>query len=132
MKKYYKYISAAVIVIALCISICFIPINATKLIPIIENQVEHELGIKIHIEKLIFRVGPTLKVKAPVMHLMYEDGQKFGQFDNVKFYLPWSTLFKSDTVINKLYADKFIAKINSDDKYLQDLFKTFEEKRFDY
>ena len=117
MKKYKNYIITVLAVIVFCVSICFVPIDATRFIPAIESQVTKDLGIKIHIEKLILRFGPSLKVKAPVMHMMYEDGQKFGQFDNVKFFIPWSSLFKNDVVVKRLYADKLIVKVKSNDKY---------------
>ena len=77
MKKYKNYIICLLVLLALCVTVCFIPINATKLIPAIESQVTKDLGIQIHIEKLILRLGPSLKVKAPIMHMMYKDGQKF-------------------------------------------------------
>ena len=102
MKKYKLYAVLSFIFIAFCVSICFIPIDASRLIPAIESQVTKDLGINIHIEKLILRLGPSLKVKAPTMHLLYRDGQKFGQFDNVKFFIPWSSLFHNDAVIKRL------------------------------
>ena len=131
MKKYKLYIILSLAFIALCVSICFVPIDASRFIPAIESQVTKDLGVKIHIEKLILRFGPSLKVKAPTMHMMYEDGQKFGQFDNVKFFIPWSSLFKNDTVVKRLYADKFIVKVNSDDKYLAKLLERLQEKDYD-
>ena len=77
MKKYSKYLIILTCIIAVLVSICFIPINATKLIPVIEKQVEKDLGVNIHVERLILRVGPFIKLKAPIMHVTYEDGQKF-------------------------------------------------------
>ena len=131
MKRYRKYFIVAFVVIAFCISICFIPFDASRFIPEVENQVAKDLGIKIHIERLIFRFGPSMKVKAPVMHMMYEDGQKFGQFNNVKFFLPWSAIFKKDDVIvKKIYADKFILKVNSNDKFLPQILEKLENKEF--
>ena len=73
MKRYKNYFIAAFCIIAFLVSICFIPINASGMIPDIEEQVAKDLGVKIHIERLILRVGPLLKVKAPIMHMMYED-----------------------------------------------------------
>ena len=102
MKKYRNFIIIFFVVLAFCISICFVPIDATRFIPAIEAQVTKDLGVKIHIERLILRFGPSLKVKAPVMHIMYEDGQKFGQFDNVKFFIPWASLFKDDVIVKRL------------------------------
>ena len=102
MKKYRNFIIIFFVVLAFCISICFVPIDATRFIPAIEAQVTKDLGVKIHIERLILRFGPSLKVKAPVMHIMYEDGQKFGQFDNVKFFIPWASLFKDYMLISSL------------------------------
>lgn len=131
MKKYRNYIIAAIIVVTFCISICFVPIGASKLIPLVEAQVSKDLGIKIHIEKLIFRFGPALKVKAPVMHMMYEDGQKFGQFDNVKFFIPWSSIFKNDVVVKRIYADNFILKVNSNDKYLSSVIEKMNSRDFE-
>lgn len=132
MKRYRKYFIIALAVIAFCVSICFIPFDASRFIPEVEKQVAKDYGINIHIEKLIFRFGPAMKVKAPIMHLMYEDGQKFGQFNNVKIFLPWSALFKKDDIaVKKLYADKFILKVNSKDKYLPQILEKFESKDFD-
>ena len=131
MKKYKNYILSVLIILTFCISICFVPIDATKLIPQVEKQFAQELGVKIHIEKLIFRFGPSLKIKAPVMHIMYEDGQKFGQLDNVKFFVPWSTIFKDDVYVKRIYADKFIVKTNSTDKYLEQLFEKLNSKEYD-
>ena len=131
MKKYRKYIVVLVLIIAVCISICFIPIDATRFIPVVEKQFEQDLGIQVHIEKLIFRFGPSLKIKAPVMHLLYEDGQKFGQIDNVKFFVPWSTLFKSDVSVKRIYADKLILKTSSRDKYLPSLLEKLNTKEYD-
>ncbi len=130
MKKYKNYIISFVVILAFCVSICFIPIDATRFIPSIESQVSKDLGIKIHIEKLILRLGPQLKVKAPVMHMMYEDGQKFGQFDNVKIFIPWSSLFKNDVVVKRLYANKLIIKVSSNDKYLNDVMNKMQAKDF--
>ncbi len=130
MKKYSKYIILGLCVITFFVSICFIPIRASKLIPLIEEQVENDLGIKIHIERLILRFGPSLKVKAPIMHLMYDDGQKFAQFDNVKFYIPWMSLIKNDPVVNLIQAKKLSVRINSDDKYLNNLIQRLEQKEF--
>lgn len=131
MKKKYKYIIISfVVLLAFCISICFVPINATRFIPLIETQVTGELGVKIHIERLILRLGPSLKVKAPAVHIMYADGQKFGQFSNVKFFIPWSALIKNDIVIKRLKADKFIVKVNSEDKYLPDVLNRLKAKDF--
>ena len=131
MKKYKNYIISLLILIAFCISVCFIPIDATRFIPQVEKQFAQELGINVHVEKLIFRFGPSLKIKAPVMHLMYNDGQKFGQLDNVKFFVPWSTLFKDEATVKRIYADKFILKTSSNDKFLPQLFERLSSKEYD-
>ena len=129
MKKYGKIIIVVLAIITALIAVCFIPINASRLIPAVEAQVSKDLGIDIHIERLILRVGPFIKVKAPIMHMMYKDGQKFAQFDNVKFYISWLSLLNKDNLnINKLYANKLIIRVNSDDKYLQDFLSRLENK----
>ena len=130
MKRYKKYIIILCLVLAFCITLCLIPIDATRFVPVIETQISKELGINVHIDKLIFRFGPSLKIKAPDMHIMYQDGQKFAQFNNVKFFVPWSTLFKDDVVIKRLYADQFIMKISSKDKYFPDLVKRIRDRDF--
>ena len=130
MKKYRNYIISALILLGLFVIICFIPINASKLVPVVEKQVAEELGIKVHIEKLIFRLGPSLKIKAPVMHMLYEDGQKFGQFDNVRIIIPWTALFKDDFKAKKIYANNLILKFNSNDKYLASLYERLSSKDF--
>lgn len=128
MKKY-KYIAISLfLLLAFCISICFVPINATRFIPQIEAQVSKDLGVNVHIERLILRLGPSLKVKAPAVHMMYTDGQKFGQINNVKFFIPWSSIVKNDISINRLYADKFIVKVSSKDKYLDSFISKLNSK----
>ena len=128
MRKYNKIIIFIFALLTALISICFVPINASKLIPVIEKQAADEFGIKIHIEKLILRVGPSLKIKAPVMHLMYNDGRKFGQFNNVKFYVSWLSLLKDNVNPKKIYANKLIIRISSDDKYLDEVIKNLKNK----
>lgn len=130
MKKYRVLIIVILSVIAFLVSLCFIPINATKLIPLIEKQAENDLGVKVHIDKLVLRVGPYIKVKSPVMHMMYKDGQKFAQLDNVKFYISWGALFQDDMSIKKMFANKFILKLNSDDKNLASLLEKLSQKEF--
>lgn len=129
MKKYKNLIIILFSIITCLVSICFIPFNATRLIPTIEEQVAKDFGIDIHIEKLILRFGPCIKVKAPTMHIMYEDGQKFAQFDNVKFYIQWLGLVKEPIHINKLKANKLIVRINSDDKYLDKVIEKITSRK---
>lgn len=128
MKKYSLYIVTIVVLLAALISVCFIPISASKLIPLVEEQVESDLGAKIHIEKLILRVGPYIKLKTPVMHLMYSDGQKFAQLDNVKFYISWRTFLKKSPVISKMYASKLLVRISSEDKNSTSLLESLKNK----
>ena len=118
MKKYGKYLIITLILIAALVSVCFVPISARKLIPLIEEQVSTDLGAKVHIEKLVLRFGPHIKLKAPVMHVMYEDGQKFAQFDSVKFFIPWHSLIKKDPDVSSIVAKKLTVRLNSDDSLL--------------
>ena len=53
MKKYKKYFIGLILVIILCISICFIPIDATRFVSEVEKQAMQELGVDVHIDKLI-------------------------------------------------------------------------------
>ena len=128
MKKYINKIIILLSLIAIFVLICFIPFNATKLIPTIEEQVSKDFGVDIHIERLILRFGPHIKVKAPTMHIMYEDGQKFAQFDNVKFFIPWTSLLKDSITIKKLQANRWILRVNSDDKYLPFIFEKIKNR----
>ena len=129
-KRYFKYIIILLSIVTFFVTICFIPFNATSLIPVIEKQVENDLGAKIHIEKLVLRFGPLVKVKAPIVHVMYSDGQKFGQLEAVKFYVSWSALLKKSTSIDSINAKKMIIRISSDNKYLQDLINKTNEIEF--
>ncbi len=131
MKKYRIYLIIAIITLALCITVCFIPIGASKFIPVVEKQFQDELGVKVHIEKLIFRLGPALKIKAPLMHVMYEDNKKFAQLNNVKFYVNWSAVLKNDIKVNKIYADRFIVDVSSKDKFLSSLMEKINSKDFE-
>ena len=129
MNKINKYIIALSIVVVALIILCFIPISVTRLIPVIEEQVSDELGVKVHLERLILRVGPTIKIKAPILHLLYEDGQKFGQLNNVKFYIPLHCLFKRTPQVSTIQARRLILKINSDDKYLSSLLDNLKKAK---
>ena len=53
IKKYRKYIITLILIIAMCVSICFIPIDATRFIPVVEKQFQQDLGVQVHIERLI-------------------------------------------------------------------------------
>ena len=128
MKKYKNKIIVLLSLITIFVLICFIPFNATKLIPTIEEQVSKDFGFDIHIERLILRFGPHIKVKAPTMHILYEDGQKFAQFDNVKFFIPWTGLLKNSISIHKLQANRWILRVNSDDKYLPFIFEKIKNR----
>ena len=44
-KKYRNYIIVFTILLALCITVCFIPIGVSRLIPVIEKQVSDDLGV---------------------------------------------------------------------------------------
>ena len=127
MNKINKYLILLTFSLSIII-LCFIPFNATQFIPEIEEQVEKDLGVKIHIERLILRVGPTIKIKAPVMHLTYQNGKKFAQIDNAKFYLPWSSLLKKKPIFTALKANKLNVRINSDDEGLQDIINLLTQK----
>lgn len=131
MKKYNKIIIILICLTIMFIGVCFIPINASKLIPIIEKQVKNELGVNIHIDKLVLRVGPFIKIKTPIMHILYEDGQKFAQFDNVRFYISLASVFKDNPNLHKIRANKLQLRFNSDDKYLADLLNKIENKNYE-
>ena len=86
IKKLNKFIIIAFSIIAFMISLCFVPINASKFIPLLEETVAEELGVNAHVDRLIMRVGPCLKLKAPSMTLTFENGQKFAQFFSNSFF----------------------------------------------
>lgn len=130
MKKYNKYLYVLASIIMILGLLCFIPIRVSKFIPIIEEQVVKDFGIKIHIERLVLRVGPSLKIKAPIMHLMYDDGRKFAQFDNVKFYVPWSAILRDNIKIRKIDARRFTLKLSSNEKAFESLLNRLEERNF--
>lgn len=129
MKKQIKNLIIIFIIVLMFIGMCFVPINASKLIPILEEQVSKDLGVNVHVEKLVLRTGPHIKIKAPTMHVMYNDGQKFAQFDNVKFFIPWSILFKERVVISKVIANKLTVRVNSDDKKLSELIERLNSQK---
>lgn len=130
MKKNSKYLIIIMIFIALIVAICFVPIRASKLIPAIEELVEKDFGVKVHIERLVLRLGPSLKVKAPIVHLMYEDGQKFAQFDGAKFYIPWSSLIKNKPIAKYIQAKKLTVRLTSEDKFLPNIINGLSDKDF--
>ena len=128
MKKYRNYIILVLFLTTLLITFCFIPISASKLIPIVESQIMAEYGVQAHLEKLILRVGPLVKIKAPVIHLTYDDGQKFAQIDSAKFYITWGSILKKSPLIKKMYANKLTLRLVSDDKNLEALMHKLNNK----
>lgn len=130
MKKYRNYIIAGLVFTLVVIVLCFIPIRVTKLIPIVESQATKDFGVNAHLEHLVLRIGPSLKLKTPIMHIMYEDGQKFAQLDSVKFYIPWSSILKNNPKVRMLEAKNLTVRVNSDDKYLQSLITEMKKKDF--
>lgn len=128
IKKLNKIIIIIFSIVAFLISICFIPINASKFIPLLEESVSEELGVDVHVDRLIMRVGPYLKIKAPTMALTFENGQKFAQFDNVKFYISWLSILKNKPELSKLQSRKLNIDLLSDDMYLIDLIKKLNSK----
>jgi hypothetical protein len=129
MKKYSKYI-IILFLITFLISLCFIPISVSRFIPLVEEQVKEELGVNAHIDRLIMQVGPSLKLKTPIVHITYADGNKFAQFNGVKFYIPWISIIKKQPRIETLQAKKVSIRISSADEHLEDLLKNFENKEF--
>lgn len=130
MRKYKNYIIAILSLLLVITTVCFIPISARKLIPLVESQAAKDFGVDAHLEHLVLRVGPQLKLKTPIMHLMYEDGQKFAQLDSVKFYIPWSSVLRKNPKVTALQAKKLTVRVNSDDKYLKRLVENLENKDF--
>lgn len=130
MKKYKNQFLAVIILVTMLISVCFVPINATKLIPMLEAQVTKALGVDVHIEKLVLRLGTGLKLKTPLMHVMYQDGRKFAQFDGIKFYISYLSLFKGTPVIKNISAKKAIIKLSSDDEHWSNLCSIINSKNF--
>ncbi|MCQ2739454.1 MAG: AsmA-like C-terminal region-containing protein [bacterium] len=128
MIKYKNYIIVFVVIVVSFITACFVPINISKSIPLVEKQFVEDYGLDVHIDKLILRIGPMLKIKAPVMHVMYPDGKKIAQFNNVKFYVPLSAIFKKKIAPKILKSDKLIIRLNSDDKELDNLFERINNR----
>lgn len=130
MKKYKKQIFIIFIILAALVSICFIPINASKLIPKIEEQIAKDLGLDVHIEKLTLRLGPSIKLKTPLMHVLYQDGRKFAQFNGIKLYIGYLSLFKNNPSIKNVVAKKAIIKLKSNDEQFNNLTSKYNEKSF--
>ena len=128
MKKYKNYIIAIISIILLSMTVCFIPISARKLIPLVEKQAAADFGIDAHLEHLVLRIGPQLKLKTPIMHLMYEDGQKFAQLDAVKFYIPWSSVIRKNPKVKSIQAKNLTVRVSSDDEYLNKFIENLEKK----
>ena len=130
MKKYKNYVITLLIILTAFAVLCFIPISASKMIPVVEKQVAENLGADVHLEHLVLRIGPKLKAKTPIVHLMYEDGQKFAQMDSVKFYIPWGSVLKNKPIVKTLQAKNLTVRVNSDDKFLPELLNNISNKDY--
>lgn len=130
MKRYKLHIVLSLIIIITLVAICFVPISVSKLIPKVEAQIAKELGLDVHIEKLILRLGPNLKLKTPIMHVMYKDGRKFAQFNGIKFYIGYTSFLKGNPVIKNLTANKAIFKIDINDSHFLSLSEILNSKNY--
>ena len=130
MKKYRNLVILLVLLIAVLVGICFIPISASKLIPRFEEQISKDLGAKVHIEHLILQIGPCLKAKSPIIHILYNDGQKFAQLNNVKLYIPWTSVLKNKPIAKSIYTKSLNVRVNSDDACLSELVEKFKNKNY--
>ena len=70
-----KVVIGLIILFAAIISLCFIPFNANKFIPIVEKQVQDKYGINAHLDKLILKIGPSIILKSPSINLSYNNLQ---------------------------------------------------------
>ena len=129
IKKYKIIITIFLILLTVLTTVSFIPISSSKLIPVIKKQIYAEYGVDAHIDKLILRVGPIIKIKAPIVHLMYKDGQKFAQLNTVKIYLTWAEIMKNNPMPYSISAKSLYTRFNSDDKELLNLFNNFKGKK---
>ena len=129
IKKYKIIITIFLILLTVLTTVSFVPISSSKLIPVIKKQIYAEYGVDAHIDKLILRVGPIIKIKAPIVHLMYKDGQKFAQLNTVKIYLTWAEIMKNNPMPYSISAKSLYTRFNSDDKELLNLFNNFKGKK---
>ena len=129
MKKYSKYI-VIILMISMLISLCFVPISVSRFIPFVEGQVKEQLGVNAHIDRLILQIGPSLKLKTPIVHVTYSDGSKFAQFNAVKLYLPWSSIIKKQPRAEYIQAKKVDIRLSSNDSGLNSLLDNIEKNEF--
>ncbi len=127
MKKTGKFLIILFFILALLVSICFVPIRVSVLIPRIEEQVQKDFGVNLHIERLILRLGPCLKLKAPKAYVFDKQGQKIAQFDTLKLYISWHALLKRHPDVKKFEAKNLILEFSSNNEEITDFINKIDK-----
>ena len=96
--------------------LCFLPFNADKFIPILENQVKSQYGVSLHTDKLIFQIGPSIVVKSPSVKLFYGSNEKFAELSGVKIQIDILPLIRHKVKLNSLRIDNADLTLLTDKK----------------
>ena len=93
------------ILLSLFISICFIPFNVDKLIPILKTEIQNQLGVKVELNKLILKIGPEIIIKSPDVNLSSKNVGEFAKIKGLKIKIDIFALISKEIKINEIRID---------------------------
>ena len=87
------------------ITLCFIPFNANKFIPLVKEQVAEQYGLNLDTAKLVLKVGPSIIIKSPSITLKYNQNEHLASLTGVKLKIALLPLIKNEIKIKDVRID---------------------------
>lgn len=116
-------------IISLCVLLCagmvfcFVPFNANKFIPQMQQQIESQYGISLGVKELTVKFGPSIVVKSPLVSLAYDKTEQFASLSGVKLKIAILPLIKKEIKIKDVRIDNADLALDVDKKGSIVLFK---------
>ena len=102
-----------IFIIILGIILCFIPFNANKFIPILQNQIKDKYGFNVTTDKLIIKFGPSIILKSPKLNISY-DNNKFSEVYGIKIKLALLPILKNEFKVKEIRIDNLLTDLAID------------------
>lgn len=103
-----------VVVLLSAIILCFIPFNANKFIPILQNQVYEKYGVNAKVDKLIIKLGPSIILKSPSF-VVSANNKNFSTISGIKIKLAILPLIRKEFKVKEVRIDNLIADLEVDE-----------------
>lgn len=98
------------------ITLCFIPFNANKFIPLVKEQVAEQYGLNLDTAKLVLKVGPSIIIKSPSITLKYNQNEHLASLTGVKLKIALLPLIKNEIKIKDVRIDNVESQLKLNKK----------------